>query len=181
MTGSLTANSRRCTTRVVCAIAFALASNIAERSAAADASRDTRLRFEDYPVAPQAGATPVAPRLDSPRARRFRSVLREEAANGPNFAGRYTIVQWGCGASCIEWAIVDARSGAVRFAPFTVSAPLCGDDQTRCGPSLEFRADSELVVVIGARNERGLGRYAYRWHRGHLALIASEERRPPMP
>jgi len=48
-------------------------------------------------------------------AKRYRTVLREGAAGGPNFAGHYAVVSWGCGASCNDMAIVDTRSGKVTF------------------------------------------------------------------
>ena len=48
-------------------------------------------------------------------ARRLRTMLRIGAASGPNFAGHYTPVTWGCGVACQEFAIVDAKSGRVRY------------------------------------------------------------------
>src|SRR5262245_19409738 len=46
-----------------------------------------------------------------PDAPRFRTRLREGAATGPNFAGHFTIVTWGCGTDCQVTAVVDALSG----------------------------------------------------------------------
>lgn len=93
-------------------------------------------RFEDFAdVQPLTGA-PVAPDVDgSPRVHRFRTVLREGAARGPNFAGHFTVVSWGCGTDCQVIAIVDATSGAVVFAPFVSEF------------GQEFRRESRLLVV----------------------------------
>jgi len=43
---------------------------------------------------------------------------KELAAPGPNFAGRFIIVRWGCGAPCLMAAIVDAKTGRVFPPPF---------------------------------------------------------------
>jgi hypothetical protein len=78
-------------------------------------SRLTRLpRFEDYPVASVFRGVPAVVDLDShPGARDFRTRLRAGAAEGPNFAGHYVVVSWGCGTDCQNNAIVDVASGKV--------------------------------------------------------------------
>jgi hypothetical protein len=75
-------------------------------------ARDT-LDFEDYPAADSASNIQPAPvQLESaPYGRMYRTKLREGAAHGPNFAGRYTAVMWGCGTGCQILAVVDARTG----------------------------------------------------------------------
>lgn len=46
----------------------------------------------------------------------FRTRLREAAAREDvNFAGHYILTGWGCGTNCSQWAIIDARNGAVFF------------------------------------------------------------------
>jgi len=97
-----------------------------------------RPRFEDYPVRDRFTGRPAKVNLNShPKARLFRTMLREGAKPGPNFAGHYTIVHWGCGSDCRMIAVVDARNGRVYFAPFTVS-PSIGQD---------FRVDSRLFIA----------------------------------
>ena len=46
-------------------------------------------------------------------AKQFRTRLTEGAKSGPNFAGAYTIVEWGCGTNCQQIAIINARTGRV--------------------------------------------------------------------
>lgn len=65
----------------------------------------------------------------------FRTRLREGAAKGPNFAGHYTLVMWGCGAACQMVAVVDAGDGQVSFAPFTTSE------------GASYRLDSRLFIA----------------------------------
>jgi hypothetical protein len=97
---------------------------------------DSAPRFEDYSVAEhyKGPTAPVDLRSES-QARRFRTVLREGAPKGPNFAGHLTIVSWGCGTNCQVFAIVDARNGRVRFPDFGSEV---GQD---------FRVDSRLLVI----------------------------------
>ncbi|MDR3414637.1 MAG: hypothetical protein P4L83_00490 [Nevskia sp.] len=134
--------------------------------------------FADYAVT-EKFAGPVAKLdLSTRRGREFRSALQDAAAQGPNFAGHYVLAQWGCGGGCFSWAVIDARTGKVWFAPFTVSAPECPEGAQFCDPSLEFKPDSELVVATGARNEAGAGQYFYRWHEGKLWLVKAVERKP---
>jgi hypothetical protein len=73
-----------------------------------------QLRFEDYRVAHAALSRrrPAAVDLASAEyGRMYRTKLREGAAAGPNFAGYYTVVMWGCGTGCQVVAVVDARTG----------------------------------------------------------------------
>src|SRR5262245_22010135 len=62
--------------------------------------------FARYAVTERFRGTPAVPDLASAKdARRFRTVLRDGARKGPNFAGSFTIVSWGCGTSCQSHAI----------------------------------------------------------------------------
>jgi len=95
-------------------------------------------RFEDYRVSEKFKGIPVPVKLRSARgASMFRTKLREGAKKGPNFAGHYTVITWGCGTDCRLVAIVDARTGRVYFAPFTVSIPADAD----------YRLDSRLLIA----------------------------------
>ena len=58
--------------------------------------------FADFPVRDAFRGRPAAPVLATPEARRFRTELRRQAADGPNFAGFYTFARWGCGAGCVK-------------------------------------------------------------------------------
>ena len=69
----------------------------------------------------------------------YRTVLREGAKEGPNFAGHFTIVQWGCGTNCTQAAVVDANTGKIYQLP-SVS-------QRRFAYWLHFRLDSRLLIM----------------------------------
>ena len=131
--------------------------------------------FEDFLVAEKFEGRPVPPSMSSHQARMFRTVLRQEASSGPNFAGHFTLARWGCGAGCISWAIIDARSGAVWFAPFEVWDAGGLPDSSLGQHSIEFNISSELIIANGALNGKGAGTYYYRWHGGKLSHIHSIE------
>lgn len=73
-------------------------------------------RLDSYRVAPELERTPTPLDLASyPGARRFRTVLRNGARRGPNFAGHYTVVSWGCGSPCTEFVIVNGWTGKIVY------------------------------------------------------------------
>jgi hypothetical protein len=113
--------------------------------------------FSDYSVLVFAGKL-AEPDVNSyPRSRLFRSKIREGAKRGPNFAGHYTIVGWGCGSGCGSLAIVDAATGRV-FHPKSLDAidNINVDYQSLWGVEeslIKYRPDSKLLIVIGGINE----------------------------
>ena len=71
-------------------------------------------RFDDFPVVEEFHGKPARVDLSShPKARTFRTRLRDGARKGPNFAGHYALVGWGCGNECGGSLIVDLRTGKV--------------------------------------------------------------------
>lgn len=115
----------------------ALAQVPAPSAAARSLSEDTRVpRFEDYATTDifRGPAAPV--RIESARyGRMFRTRLRAGARSGPNFAGAFTVVQWGCGSSCQIVSIVDARTG------------LLSEQTLRTTNGVQYRVNSRLVVA----------------------------------
>lgn len=139
-------------------------------------------RFEDFPVQESSSPQLVGPNMAPPQAHRYRTLLREAAKDKPNFSGHFTIAIWGCGSGCASWAIINRLNGKVWFPPFYVSVPSpCSEELGNCMQDIEFKANSELVIVTGARNERGGGRYYYRWHNGKLKLLHAQEPWDPGP
>jgi hypothetical protein len=125
--------------------------------------------FNRYPARATFAGRPARVDLASDTAaRRFRTALREGARTGPNFAGAFTIVTWGCGTECRQLAIVSARTGAVYFAPFTVEY------------EIHYRRASELLVVdpyacgfIEAERPGTRWRQLYRWNGVRLVPLDS--------
>jgi hypothetical protein len=92
--------------------------------------------FDKYPVDNSYQGPPATLNTSySKLARAYRTRLREGAKKGPNFAGHFTLVSWGCGTSCQEWAIIDARMG--RVFDWVVRSTAGG----------EFYPNSRLLIV----------------------------------
>jgi hypothetical protein len=107
--------------------------------------------FDAFPVPAYKGPVAKA-RLSDENSRQYAAHLRSAKKGPVNFAGSGILAIWGCGASCVMGASVDARTGNVAWLPFTVC---CWS--TDITEPLEFRSDSRLLVVHGSRNETGPG------------------------
>ena len=134
-----------------------------------DAVFRTGPRFAGYAAGLKTIVHPAPAAIASHEARQFRSMLREAAKAGPNFAGHFTIAGWGCGTSCLDWGVVDALTGQVTFdAKLRVLETPSGDwanygaltkSFTAAGANKEsfdlllFRRDSALLVMRGAPGE----------------------------
>jgi hypothetical protein len=151
------------------------------RVAASDVtSRTDTPHFEDFPVREKFTGKPAAVKVESRGARRYRTVIREGAREGPNFAGHYTVVTWGCGAGCVQFAVVDAKTGVVYSPRFYVAARVRFDEETQQPDEpLQFRIDSKLLIVSGSPNEKNEGVYYYSWDGRRLALIKSTAFKEP--
>jgi hypothetical protein len=87
-------------------------------------------------------------------------MLAQGTTGPPNFAGFYSVVAWGCGSSCVSFAIVNRKTGRVIF-PDRISnvsgVDLNADDflpNANTGYwGLRFRLNSRLLVLVGAINE----------------------------
>jgi len=132
-------------------------------------------KFEDFPVTKIFKGRPALPKLVTPRAKSFRTMIRRDAAEGPNFAGQFTIALWGCG-SCLSMAIVNAVDGTVYPAPFSTLADFFpGADYA--GPpdhsAIDFRLTSWLLFVRGCPDEdkKACASYFYEWTGKELKLL----------
>ena len=126
--------------------------------------------FQDFAVETKLTGAPAAPNVASGRAHMYRTLLRREGSKPPNLAGTYRLVTWGCGTCCNEFAIVNSKTGDVFFSPFDV-----GCSQTDPNFSIDFKPDSRLLIITGARNEKGGGRYFYEWTGKSLKLLLAIE------
>ncbi len=137
----------------------------------------TRPQFSDYAVREIFRGRPARVRLDSRRARNFRTVLREGAQTGPNFAGHYTAVQWGCGTGCAQMGIVDAKTGRVYFPPLEYNDIIDMEDESV--RSRFFRLDSRLLVLTRSfyDGDDTYTAYYYLFDNGRFRLLRKSEER----
>ncbi len=113
-----------------------LFASFAVMSASAQSPAERPPRFEDYPVKEVFRGKPALPILETPEERKFEAVIgdgvskgwgvfdgatgKEFRRPGPNFAGHYVLVNFGCGqtdGNCLGAAIVDAQTGRVYRPP----------------------------------------------------------------
>lgn len=119
-------------------------------------------RFEEYKVRDIYHGGPAAPILTKDQ-RVFRTVIREGAKSKVEFAGHYTVPQFGCGSGCSGFYIVDSIGGKV-YDGFVISdLPLAWVEKRQEDdiPRIEFHSNSRLLKIRGCPNETNCGYYDY--------------------
>ena len=98
--------------------------------------------FEVYPVDVFKGKL-TAPNFDSnPASKNFITRIKAACEGGINFAGHYTLVEWGCGTACQTGVLVDRKTGEIHVRP---SSSLGTD----------FKPNSNLIIFnTGAINTK---------------------------
>ena len=143
------------------------------------------------PVTEVFSGLPAEPLQYTPEQRRFRTRIRGRfqgirrlerqlgstlsGVSGPNFAGHYYVIRWGCGSNCLMMAVVDASNGRVYGPPLRGS----GTDElyVPMDPSgdveVDFRRDSSLMVLRNACRtaQRECGVYYFNFQDNHFVLI----------
>lgn len=72
------------------------------------------IKFEDYPVSETyQGKIAEVDFESAPEYKDFFTVITNEAKKGPNFAGKYKIITWGCGSPCQNNIIIDSQTGKI--------------------------------------------------------------------
>ena len=153
---------------------------------AGDTSIGNTPRFEDYPVTELFKGKPVAPILATSEQRRYRTRIREGVSlgigverdgkqdqPGPNFAGHYIIITFGCGSPCILMAMVDAVTGEVYNSPMARGLQMSWLDGGPWLPAVEFRQNSKLMIMTPCPNlARGpIYTHYFVWQDDHWNLI----------
>ena len=127
--------------------------------------------FEQFKVEGKYTGKPSVPVLRTRMQRTFQTVIREAVQSGPNFAGHYTLAQWGCGAGCVSMAVVESKTGQAFDGPFN----LLGYDLSYVyeggEEQLEFRVNSRLIVARGCPGEKDCGTYYYEWAGDQFKLL----------
>lgn len=133
--------------------------------------------FASYPAVVQGGKHAPLRWSADPDARMFKTRLLEWNRMPVNFAGHYILATWGCGAECVQFMVIDVKTGNVfhpdsltSVAGYNVHEDVFLPDADGCeGGLLRYRAESDLLVVIGAPNEdesrRGVSYYVWKENR----------------
>jgi hypothetical protein len=102
--------------------------------------------FEAYSVSMYTGAFASPDFRNSPAEFwKFRTVIREGAARGINFAGHYALITIGCGTDCSTTMLVDVTSGII------FDFPLGGENYYNL--ALDYRPYSRLLIAHWQENE----------------------------
>ena len=126
-------------------------------------------RYADFAVTPETLPTRPALKRNNRFSRKYRTRLGEGLRDLPvNFAGHYVMVTWGCGTTCLDGGMVDARTGQATALPFLLDS--FASLEVDIADPLLYRADSRLVVMLGMlREEDAIPRqYFYQWTHGRL-------------
>ncbi len=140
------------------------------------------LSFDAFPASPSFHGVPASPVLRTAGQRLFRTRIREGAKEGPNFAGHYTIADWGCGTACESMVVIDAQTGAVYEGPFGQLPNAVLDygealryDRDASGnylyDDLSYRLNSRLLIARGCPNFKDCGTYFFEWTGSRFRLL----------
>jgi hypothetical protein len=155
------------------------------------AQKTRMLRFEDYPVTEMFTGKPAEPILSTSEIRRYRTRIRNGVSSGadvwngswkhpverkgPNFAGHYFVVRWGCGSECVMMATVDTVTGNVYEPPLSLHGSLDVPLDNLSDMEVDFRPDSSLLVLRnGCRDfakRSSCGVYYFNWKGNHFDLL----------
>ena len=149
-------------------------------------------KFEDYPVAEVFTGKPAEPIIKTSLERMYRTRIREGVTKGwgvfrdgkeqpgPNFAGHYFVIQWGCGTSCLMMVVVDALTGEIHYLPQSIGEsgnqriglPMYGSSPAE----VEFRETSRLFKLSScpdqfARTHSPCYSFYYLWQDNHWRLL----------
>ena len=145
--------------------------------------KPTSIRFADYPsrpVAPQRSEEAVIGKEAADDEKTFPQAIKLAASTGPDFAGRYAIVEWSCGSWCTNSVIADVLNGKMYDTPFAgvVGCRAVTGDL----PTIQRRANSALLIVRGSLemsfdhslSEGPCGTFYFRWQSSRLRLIGCD-------
>lgn len=138
-------------------------------------------KFEDYAVPVYRGKRAPVNLKSAKGANTFRTRLREGASQGVNFAGRYSLVAWGCGTGCLQVGIIDAKTGTVYLPEQLGGLGVWLWDNNE--EALQYKPNSRLLVLSGfpateanSDNPKS-GLYYYEWTGTRLKLIRFIEKK----
>jgi hypothetical protein len=120
--------------------------------------------WQQYRVAQIYTGRAAMPVFTTKEEREFRTQIRRQAAKGPNFAGQYTVVLWGCGTECNRFVIVDARTGRIFFHAQREDA----------ASAVYYKLDNRLIVTDNScpdTEPNNCRRSFWEWSGAELTLI----------
>lgn len=115
-----------------------IAKNIDYNSLRVYRKYNPQVTFKDFPAEVYKGKLAYPDFSTNLDAKRFITRIKNECANGINFAGHYTLVTWGFGSPCQSGVVVNRKTGEIF-----------GGSETALGS--EFKKNSKMIIKnIGA-------------------------------
>jgi hypothetical protein len=128
-------------------------------------TQSTTHRFEDYPI-----STVYRGKVRFPDFRgrdkdssMFRTRIIEGMRDGPNFAGKYSVIQIGCGTGCRFYPVADLTNGRV------IGFPLGGEDYGHL--DLFYKLDSSLIIAVWDDTPETCSQEAFKIKNGTLTSL----------
>jgi hypothetical protein len=176
--------------RTVAAFVFASGMLLIAQSKVPSERIDDLPKFEEYPVTESYAGAAAEPVFATSEQRRYRTRIHEgvskgsgvwsgswknpQKSAGPNLAGRYYVIRWGCGSDCLMMAIVDAQSGEIYNPPLSrKGTELYVSMDPLSDREIDFQRDSSLMVLRNACREarRECGVYYFNWQQNRFVLV----------
>ena len=130
-------------------------------------------QFKSYPAGNIYTGKNAPVKLVTKDNKMFRTRLRAIGKEKVNFAGRYILGSFGCGAECLVIAVIDAKTGKVFNVPFTVCCWFDSESPEPVEEPFQFKINSKLIVFHGLLNEdeKRFGTYFYEFENGKFTEI----------
>ena len=130
------------------------------------------LTFSAYPAHIEPATARQINVASHPKAKTFRTNLKESLASGVNFAGHFILATWGCGTGCGQCALIDGKTGNVFFPPQLAGTTLGYGELSEKAEMLEHKKDSTLLILYGVpAGSKKYGIWYYEWMGKALKLI----------
>ncbi len=144
----------------------------------ADLNLEARVRdnlpvFKNFPVSEIFKGTPApVDFLSHPSALDFYTRISEGAKKEPNFAGHYTIIEWGCGTGCQAGVIFDAETGKI----YNLQPSEFGRDYRVSSSLLIINPDvEELFKEYPNAVPKGISIFYYKWENNNFKMIKEKK------
>ena len=126
---------------------------------------------------PHQPSTKVHLHFDSAVAKRYRTILTKEAALGSNFEDHLRVAVWGCGTSCMYWAVIDLSNGQIWTSPMDACAQPRIDQEGDIH-WLDIETDAPLIRTYSCiprecTDDASLMFKTYLWADGRAILVSS--------
>lgn len=111
-------------------------------------------------------------RFKDKETKKYRSVISFGAKKGANFSGHFSLVTWGCGTDCHQFAIVDMENGMVFMSKsINLVSGVMGNDDDR----ILFKKNSSLIIFSGSINDDIEGKFFFQWKQGRLEFLCRKD------